>query len=161
MCGFFSNAWNMTKKAAGAASKYLLNNEGVRDVVSKGLGLAASQIPVIGSSVSSQVQKAVSKGLDKLNSYVNDVPEGNVKTSLKAIVPRTDRAMKTNQYRSANAVSSAADGTVYGQSTHPVYRERRNFGDGITVSAPRVERATTKRRAKKSKKRVKRKDNRK
>lgn len=136
--GFWNNVWGGVKKAAGAAGKWLINQEGVRNAVSKGLGVAASMIPVIGSKAAPLVEKVVSKGLNKLNSYVNDVPEGNVKSSLKAAIPKIAKPMKVNQYRSANAVSSAGEGTVYGQATHPIWREKRNFGDGITTAVAKV-----------------------
>ena len=160
MCGFFSNAWNMTKKGIGTAGRYIkdsynwtLNNpEKVSAIAGLGASLLSSN-PVAGISA----YKATSNVINTLKG----VPEGNVKSSLERSIPHDTNTMKTNQYRSTNAVSSAADGVVYGQATRPVWRYRNNIPDGITVSAPRVERVATRRRAKKSKKRVKRKDNRK
>ena len=153
MCGLWNAVWGGVKKAAGAAGKWLINQEGVRNAVSKGLGVAASMIPVIGPKAAPLVERVVSKGLNKLNSYVNDVPEGNVKSSLKAAIPKVVSQNKVNQYRSANAVSSAGEGTVYGQATHPIWREKRNFGDGITTAVAKVPKIG--RRYKRVKRRVK------
>ena len=147
----------MAKKGIGAAGKFLLNDEKIRNALSKGAGVASSMIPVVGSLISSDVEKLVNKGLNSLNASVNKIPAGNVKSKLLSAIPKQDKVQKTNQYRSVNAVPSAADGVVYGQATHPVWREKRNFGDGITVSVPKRERITNKpNKTKRIKRRVKR-----
>ena len=138
MCGLFNDIWGTVKQGAGAAGKWLLKQEGVRNAVSKGIGTATSMIPVIGGKLAPYAEKFASKGLDKLNSYVNDVPEGNLKSGLKSVVPKLARPAKTNQYRSSSAVSVPGEGVVYGQNTVPVVHERRNFGDGVTVAAPTI-----------------------
>ena len=118
--------------------------------------MAASMIPVVGSKAAPFVEKMVSKGLDKLNETVNKVPAGNIKSKLLSAIPKQTKVQKMDQYRSANAVPAAAEGTVYGQSTEPVWREKRNFGDGITVSVPRREKITSKAGIKKIKRKVRR-----
>ena len=153
--GFWNNVWSGVKNAAGTAGKFLLNNEKVRNAVARGAGVASSMIPVVGSLISSDVEKFVNKGLNSLNESVNKVPAGNIKSKLLGAIPKKTKTMKTNQYRSANAVPSAAEGTVYGQATRPVWREKRNFGDGITVSVPKREKITNK-GVKRIKRRVKR-----
>ena len=136
MCGLLNNLWDAAKEHAGAAGKWLLNQEGVRNAVSKGIGTAASMIPVIGGSLAPYAQEFASAGLDKLNSSINGVPDGDLKNGLKRAMP--EMTAKTNQYRSSSAVSAPGEGVVYGQGTIPVVHKAQNFGDGVTVAAPTI-----------------------
>ena len=138
MCGLLNNLWDAAKEHAGAAGKWLLSQEGVRNAVSKGIGTAASMIPVIGGKLAPYAQEFASKGLDKLNSSINGAPDGDLKNGLKSAVSRLGKPAKTNQYRSSSAVSAPGEGVVYGQGTIPLVHKAQNFGDGVTVAAPTI-----------------------
>ena len=81
--GIFGKIWSGVKKAAGVAGK-LLQNENARKALAKGVGVAASMIPVA-STYASSIQNYTNKGLDKLNEMVNGAPDGNVKSGLEHV----------------------------------------------------------------------------
>ena len=156
MCGFFNNTWSKFKSGVGTTGKYIKdaakwsydNPEATSAIVGLGAGLI-SQNPAAGMAA----YETTSRFLNTLKG----APEGNVKSSLESMLPPDDtKAMKTNQYRSSRAVPSAADGVVYGQATHPVWKYKNNLPDGITVLPSRVERVVKTTRTKKASRKVKR-----
>ena len=154
MCGFFNDAWSNLKTHAGTAGKYLKaagkwaydNPEATSAIAGLTAGVATGN-PMTGIAA----YKATSDFMNTLKG----APDGNVKSSLESMLPPDDtKAMKTNQYRSSRAVPSAADGVVYGQATHPVWKYKNNLPDGITVLPSRVERVVKTTRTKKASKSV-------